>query len=397
MNPRFSITEQFKAIANQPTEITNVGKLAILQSYDRFIRQYPDYVAAYQNRSALLQQLGLYQLALQDAEKVAELAPDFALGHCNKAFLLNLFGQYEQGWAEYEWRWKTDVETFADPGWGIPRWQGEALNGKRLLIYAEQGLGDNIQFVRLAIAAQQLGLDPIVVNHSSVENLLNANLARYGVETASNGSALANLGWHCAMMSLPHRLNLRLDNIPFADGYLQAQPEFIAKWQVKLTACSPTRSKPRIGVVWAGSAKHNRNQIRSLQFSQFSKLFELDAQFHCLQKIVSEQDFAQAKTIKNLHFWHNEIEDFSDTAALVEQMDLVISVDTSVAHLAGAMGKPTWILISYHPDFRWLLNRTDSPWYKSVRLYRQDSEQHWETVVQQIYQQLQTQFQLNSF
>lgn len=381
--------EQFQAILAQAANAeTLTEQLAVLQAYDRFIQQYPDIFAAYQNRSDLLQKFGLYQLAWQDAEKVTEFAPDFALGHCNNAFLLNLFGHYEQGWAEYEWRFKTDVPTFADPGWPIPRWQGEPLpQGKKLLIHAEQGFGDNIQFVRLAISAKQLGLDVIVVNHSPVENLLNFNLARYGVETAKNGSAIGDLAYHCAMMSLPHYLNLRLDNIPFAEGYLQAEPEFCKKWQKNTPRCSREK-RLQIGVVWAGSAKHNRNKTRSLQFEQFRQLFALNADFHCLQKVVSEADFVAAQGIDNLHFWQHEIGDFSDTAGLVAQMDLVISVDTSVAHLAAAMGKPTWILVSFHPDFRWLLNRTDSPWYRSVQLFRQDSEQNWQTVVQQIYQQL---------
>ncbi|MGQ0286022.1 glycosyltransferase family 9 protein [Pasteurellaceae bacterium 22721_9_1] len=382
-------SEQFQNILALSAKAESLTEqLTVLQAYDRFIQNYPDSAAAYQNRSDLLQKLGLYQLAWQDAEKVTELAPDFALGHCNKAFLLNLFGHYEQGWAEYEWRFKTDIPTFKDPGWPISRWQGETIEqGKLLLIHAEQGLGDNIQFVRLAILAKQRGLPVVVVNHSPVENLLNHNLALHDVDYASNGSAIADLACYCSMMSLPHYLDLRLDNIPFSDGYLQAEPLFFAKWQEKLRSGSK-RTRLKIGVVWSGSAKHNRNKTRSLQFAQFSQLFGLDADFHCLQKEVSEVDLACSQGIDNLHFWHNEINDFSDTAGLVAQMDLVISVDTSVAHLAAAMGKPTWIMISYHPDFRWLLNRNDSPWYRSVQLFRQDNDQNWLKVVQNIYKQL---------
>lgn len=391
MMQTLSPSEQFDHILAQEAHATShLEQLAIVRAYDQLLRQYPDMAAAYQNRSALLQQLGLYELAWRDALKVEQLAPDFALGHCNKAFLLNLFGRYAEGWAEYEWRWKTDVPTFSDKGWPIPRWQGEAIEaGKKLLVHAEQGFGDNIQFVRFAIEAKQRGVDLVVINHSPVENLLNYNLAHYGVETAKNGSSLGNLQAHCAMMSFPHLLGTTLDTIPFSQGYLQAEPEFFAKFQQKVTACCPSK-RLKIGVVWAGSPKHNRDKIRSLQFAQFARLFALNADFHCLQKTVSEADLAFGKRFANLHFWYDELQDFSDTAGLVAQMDLIISVDTSVAHLAAAMGKPTWILLTFHPDFRWLLGRNDSPWYQSVRLYRQDFAREWHAVIEQIQRDLAT-------
>lgn len=156
----------------------------------------------------------------------------------------------------------------------------------------------------------------------------------------------------------------------------------------KITACSK-RQRLKIGVVWAGSAKHNRNASRSLPFELFSQLFALDADFHCLQKELNETDYKQSDLFENLHIWQQDIGDFSDTAALIAQMDLVISVDTSVAHLAAAMSKPTWVMLSYHPDFRWLLTRQDSPWYDSVKLFRQDASLNWQSVIKNIQQQLQ--------
>ena len=378
---QFSQICDLHSLAQSQTEL-----IAVLKQYDDFIRQYPQVYQAYQNRSDVLQHLGLYDLAMRDANKVLELAPDFALGHCNKAFLHNILGEYLQGWAEYEWRWQTDVATFADKGWPIPRWQGQAYD-KKMLIYAEQGFGDNIQFVRFAIEAKQRGLNIIVVNHQPIENLLNYNLAKFGVETASNGSAIADLTCHISMMSLPHFLQTELHSIPYSQGYLQAEPEFLAKWQQKVTACS-RRNKMQIGVVWSGSAKHDRNAVRSLSFALFSSLFSLDADFHCLQKEINPQDKILVDKIENLFCWDKEIETFSDTAGLIAQMDLVISVDTSVAHLAGAMAKPTWILLSYHPDFRWLIEREDSPWYHSVRLFRQTADYQWHTVIDHIMLQL---------
>lgn len=360
---------------------SSLDLLAAVKAYDDYLRDEPNNPLAYHNRADLLKQLGLYQLALQDAERCLVLSPDYALGHCNKAFILNMLGDYQQGWKHYEWRWKTGLAQFQRPNLPFPEWQGETLDADhKLLIYAEQGLGDNLQFVRLAIEAQQRGLNVVVVNHSAVEGLINANLARFNVASSPNGGAISGVTHYVSMMSLPHCLGITLQTIPFSQGYLQAQPEFIAKWQPKLPGCSALK----VGLVWAGSPKHDRNSLRSLAFEQLSRLFGLPAEFHCLQKAVSEADLAQAARYPNLHFWHNEIDDFSDTAALVAQMDLVISVDTSVAHLAAAMGKPTWILLSYHPDFRWLAEGEQSPWYQSAHLFRQDLTQDWQPVIAQV-------------
>lgn len=362
-------------------------KLAVIKAYDDFLRDFPHDAVARNNRSDLLKQLGFYDLALRDAEQAVEIAPEFAMAWCNKSFILNALGRYKEGWRDYEWRWKTDVETFQAPNWPIPRWQGEAIGDAKLLIYAEQGLGDNIQFVRYALVAQQRGLNIVVVNHLPLERLLNANLAQYGIETSANGEAISGLQYYVPMMSLPHYFGTTLEMIPCPEGYLRPEADYFAKWQAKVTACSAPE-KLKIGVMWTGSEKHHRNQERSLNFHQFAQLFALDAEFHCLQKVVSEEVLQQGAHYPNLHFWHDELADFSDTAGLVAQMDLVISVDTSVAHLAGAMGKTTWILLTYHPDFRWLIGRSDSPWYHSVRLFRQGVEEDWCEVVQQIALQL---------
>lgn len=360
---------------------SSLDLLAAVKAYDDYLRDYPDNPLAYHNRADLLKQLGLYQLALQDAERCLVLAPDYALGYCNKAFILNMLGDYLQGWKLYEWRWKTGLAQFQRPNLPFPEWQGEALEANhKLLIYAEQGLGDNLQFVRLAIEAQQRGLNVVVVNHRAVEGLINANLARFKVESSPNGGSISGVTHYVSMMSLPHCLGITLETIPFSQSYLQAQPEFIAKWQTKLPGCSGLK----VGLVWSGSPKHDRNSLRSLAFERLSPLLAQPAQFHCLQKAVSEADLALAARHPNLYFWHNDIEDFSDTAALVAQMDVVISVDTSVAHLAAAMGKPTWILLSYHPDFRWLAEGEQSPWYQSVHLFRQDLSQDWQPVIAQV-------------
>lgn len=362
---------------------STASQLALLKKYDQFLLDFPDNALAYHNRSDLLKKLGFYQLALQDCEKCLSLLPDYPLAHCNKSFILNALGDYLQGFAEYEWRWQTGLSTFQRPHWQLQLWQGEPIGDAKLLIYAEQGLGDNLQFVRYAILAKQQGFNVVVVNHKPLEKLLAFNLARFGVATAFNGEKIADLVYYVPMMSLPYHFKTRLETIPYPQGYLEAEADYFAKFSKKMTAC-----KAKIGLVWSGSAKHARNHFRSLSLPMLTSLFSLDAEFHCLQKELSQADLAYASKLDNLFIWANEINDFSDTAGLVAQMDLVISVDTSVAHLSAAMGKKTWIMLTYHPDFRWLLERTDSPWYPDVTLFRQDFNQQWTSVVADLQQQL---------
>ncbi|WP_018652059.1 tetratricopeptide repeat protein [Actinobacillus capsulatus] len=382
--------EQYLAllVEEQDSAATPFEWLVILRKYDEIIRLLSDKAVLYHNRCTVLQNLGLYQLALKDANKAVELAPNYAIAWCNKAMLHNLLGDYPQGWQAYEWRWQTGLPAFEPLEINIPQWRGENIGDAKILFHVEQGFGDNIQFVRYALEMKRQGLNVVVLNHSGIENLLNYNLAQYGIETMQNGGQITGLAYHLPMLSAPLVLGSTLENIPYSSGYLQAQPEFLAKWHTKITACS-TLKRLKIGVVWSGSTKHNRNASRSLPFELFSQLFALDADFHCLQKELNEADNKRSDLFENLHIWQRDIDDFSDTAALIAQMDLVISVDTSVAHLAAAMGKPTWIMLSYHPDFRWLLARQDSPWYDSVKLFRQEASLTWQSVIKNIQQQLQ--------
>lgn len=378
-------------VAEQDQASTPQAWLRILKKYDEVIRLLPDQAVLYHNRCTVLQNLGLYDLALRDIQQAVKLAPDYAIAWCNKAFLHNLLGDYAQGWRDYEWRWQTGLSTFEPLEVDLPQWQGEDIGGAKVLFHVEQGFGDNIQFVRYALEMKRRGINVVVLNHSHIESLLNYNLAQAGIETMQNGGRAFGLKYRLPMMSAPLVFGTTLDTIPHVESYLKAEPKYLQKWQAKVSR----GEKLNIGVVWAGSAKHNRNAARSLPLELFSALFELDANFHCLQKEVSEADYKRSKTWQNLQFWHNELDSFSDTAALIAQMDLVISVDTSVAHLSAAMGKPTWIMLSYHPDFRWLLERDDSPWYQSVKLFRQQACLSWQPVINSIKHALISKFKEN--
>lgn len=356
----------------------------LVYEYDKYILKYPDVLTAYVNRANVLQKLGLYQLALADIEYVLERDQNFALAWCHRAFILNILGNYKEGWRDFEWRFQGYVKDSSTTNWPIPRWQGEELNGGALCILAEQGLGDNIQFVRYAIEAKSRGMNIAVNNRKPLDSLLYFNLKKYDIPVLGYDSSIANVSYYAHMMSLPHYFNTELDSIPCSEGYLQAEPDYISKW----TELLGKKEKMRIGIVWSGSLDHSRNKSRNIHFNSISTLFGLDAEFHCLQKEVSLQDIEQSRTYTNLFLWNDKIDDFSDTAGLISQLDLVISVDTSVAHLAGAMAKPTWIMVTHHPDYRWLLSREDSPWYDSVRLFRQDISMTWEPVINKIFVEL---------
>lgn len=383
---RFAYVFARKSRVRRPQDLQ-----AVLRGYDELLCRYPDDWAALHNRSEVLRGLGLYDLALRDADSCLNLAPDFALGYCNRSFILNALGRYPEGWRDYEWRWQTGRSEFMPKKWPLPAWKGQDVGRDRVLVYAEQGLGDNIQFVRYAIEAKRRGMNIVVVNHVPTEKLLNANLARYGIATAANGSSISGLKYHVSMMSLPHYFGTIVDSVPCPTAYIQAQPEYAEQWRARLGQSGRNKygkRKKRVGIVWSGSMRHNRNFFRSVSFPVFAQLFEEDVWFHCLQKEILPEDEALCGRYRNVFCHHYDLADFSDTAGLIEQMDLVVSVDTAVAHLAAAMGKPTWILLPCRPDFRWLLYRNDSPWYRSARLFRQDNDWNWQPVMMQVRQAL---------
>lgn len=352
---------------------------------DKFLHQEKLDPMHYIARAGNLKKLGLFQLALRDykqgIESLVSFPQEHAIACMDTGMLLNLLGDYEFGWKFYEKRWETRYKAFEiSANFPRPRWTGELISGT-LLIHSEQGIGDNIQFVRYAIYLKQLGMDVLVWNNEYIDDFLSYNLAKYGIATAKGGDEVQFSHW-IEMMSLPTILETRLDNIPYTAGYLSAKSSYVQKWQEKLPL-----AKRRIGIVWRGGSATDTDKIRSISLDIFSHLFSLDADFHCLQKDINTDEQAILAQYANVYDWHNEIESFFDTSAIVEQMDLVICVDTSVAHLSAAMGKPTWILINYSPDFRWLLNRENSVWYDSVKLFRQGLDYDWSNVINQINDQ----------
>ena len=344
---------------------------AALASYDTAITLQPGWAHALNNRGLALQELQRSAEAIESYDAAIANEPDYADAYWNKAIELLLCGDFAQGWAHYEWRWRRDTFSSRKRDFPQPLWLGDApLNGKTVLLHAEQGLGDSIQFCRYARDVRALGAQVLL----EVPRPLLALFATLEgpKQLLEKGSALPHFDYHCPLLSLPLALQTQLANIPSPSPYLASTAAQRELWQRRL---GPP-SKRRIGLVWSGNVRDKNDLQRSLTLNALLPHLPQSCEYICLQKELrpADQDAMQASSIR---FFGAHIQDFSDTAALCDLVDLVISVDTSVAHLAGALAKPTWILLPYAPDWRWMLDRDDSPWYPSVRLYRQGNDRSW--------------------
>jgi tetratricopeptide (TPR) repeat protein len=335
------------------------------------------------NRGVALNNLNQHAQAIASYDRAIAADPNYAESYCNKALAELLTGNFEAGWRLYEWRWameKMAPNVFATDK---PLWSGkEPLEGKTILLTSEQGLGDTLQFSRYARMVKQLGAKVILV----VQPTLVAFLTHLeGVDQIiTTGDSVPALDYHCPLLSLPLAFDTQLTTIPLPSAGLKADTEKVAAWQKKLGP----KVGPRVGVVWSGSPAHENDHNRSLSFSQLLAVLPSGITYVSLQKEHSVEDLKQLKQQPHFLEFSNEIESFADTAALCECVDMVISVDTSVAHLAGAMNKPLWVLLPYCPDWRWLTQRTDSPWYPSATLLRQKSVGDWSPVLSALQQTL---------
>jgi tetratricopeptide (TPR) repeat protein len=360
-----------------------------LTSYDKAIALKPDYADVYNSRGNALVVLKRPEDARASYDKAIALNPDYADAYWNQSLCLLLMGHFEQGWRQYEWR-KRRNKPIAVRSYDQPLWLGEEnIAGKTLFIYWEQGLGDTIQFCRYAKLVAELGAQVILEVPKPLMGLL-ADLAGVAKLTEPE-SALPAFDYHCPLLSLPLAFKTTLSNIPGTIPYLKSSADKSRRWREKLGA----RDKLKVGLVWSGGFRPNQpelwsvNSRRNIPLAKLAMLKHPDIEFYSLQK-GEPAESELAELVRNN--WDgpdvidvaSELNDFSDTAALVENLDLVISVDTSTAHLAGALGKPVWILNRFDTCWRWLLDRSDSPWYPTAKLYRQEKAGHWDDVVQKI-------------
>lgn len=367
----------------------NLG--VIMQSTDRnadAVRNFhhalqldPQLTLAYHNLSVALRDQGYFSESEVTCLHALALDQNYPDAHFQYAFLLLQKGEFAQGWREYEWRWQLKGR-FAIVTLTEPRWQGvEDLAGKTILIHMEQGFGDTLQFARYAKLLSERGATVWLAADESLRTLMSRCVGVSGVFCSAD-ELPATYDYHCPLLSLPLAFHTELSSIPAEVPYLSCDPALSRVWLERIGQ----RKQCRVGLVWAGGHHndlmmvHIIDRLRSLQFDQLSPLLEIEGvEFFSLQ--LGDETSAQLAGNSRVKDFTGLIRDFHDTAALIDNLDLVISVDTSVAHLAGALGKPVWMLNRYNSCWRWLIDRTDSPWYPSMRIFRQPTFGDWHSVI----------------
>ncbi|NJN85700.1 MAG: tetratricopeptide repeat protein [Leptolyngbyaceae cyanobacterium SL_7_1] len=347
---------------------------AAVTAYRQAIALQPHYPMAHNNLGLALYDLAQPQAAIAEYDKAIALIPNNSDAHLNRGLARLFQGDLAEGFRDYEWRWRVVGGDFKPlPAFSQPQWDGSELNGKTILLWAEQGLGDTIQFIRYAQLVRHRGGRVIVECQPSLQRLLSTLPAVEQV--IAQADPLPAFDTHIPLLSLPHALGTTLETVPAAVPYLQAPTP------KPLTAPPGTL---KVGIVWAGNPNHRSDRHRSCPFHHLLPLLQQPGvTFYSLQ-VGRSADLAPHLDSLVLYDLSPELQDFADTAAAIAPLDLVITVDTAVAHLAGALGKPVWILLSYAPDWRWLLDRSDTPWYPTARLFRQPQAGDWTTVIAQV-------------
>ena len=350
--------------------LVDLGRLEeAVAHHERALAVRPDSAEAHYNLGSALQRQGRYAEALACYGRALSLKPDHAGAHLNRSLALLITGQFEEGWTEYEWRFA--VARY-DRNFDRPLWSGEALTGQTILIHAEQGFGDTLQFVRyIPLVAKRGGSVVLEVPRPLVRLVRSVEGAS---EVLAAGDPLPAFDYHCPLLSLPRVFKTDLATIPSAVPYLSVPAGASAAWAERIVSASGLR----VGVVWAGTA------VGAIDLRLLEPLWDLaGVSWFSLQAGDRSADISllDRMNIADLSSW---LTDFAETAAAVCELDLVISVDTSVAHLAGALARPTWLLLPYRSEWRWLIEREDSPWYPTARLFRQRKDGDWPSVAREV-------------
>jgi tetratricopeptide (TPR) repeat protein len=356
-----------------------------LESYEEALALMPHHPQVLTNRGHVLRRLGRPQEALADFEAALKRNPEFAEAHFESALARLTLGDFEAGWKAYEWRWKTGAFADKRRAFRQPLWLGQPLSGKTILLHAEQGFGDTIQFIRYARLVADRGARVICEVQPELASLLSQLEGQFeSVAVIAKGDALPAFDLHCPLLSLPLAFGTELSTIPADTPYLAAPEARVAYWRDRLG-----EGRPRAGFVWSGSHAHKNDANRSIPLEALAPLFE-KLPFACfsLQREMRHADGAALQGIANLGDLGAELKDFADTAAVISLLDVVVSVDTAVAHLAGAMGKPVLILLPHAVDFRWLRDRSDTPWYPAAKLLRQPAFGDWDSVIGGVAEEL---------
>lgn len=347
------------------------------------LKRYPDYAEAHCCHGNILRELGRNTEAIAAYTQAEICKPGYADARWDRSMVELLLGDYAAGWAHFEERWHCALPPAANRGFSQPLWQGAPIAGRTILLHAEQGFGDTIQFCRYVPMVAAAGARVLFEAPKPLLPLLRTLAGDFTLLT--QGDALPDFDLHCPLMSLPAAFATRVETIPNHTPYLAADPARQAQWAEKLGLHLRThpRAHPRarIGLVWSGRPGLVPDRTRSMALARLSPLLAEPYEFHALQKDIRPADSALLSALPQLQIHCADLQDYADTAALIAELDLVIAVDTSVAHLAGALHKPVWLMLPFAPDWRWMTKRCDSPWYPSARIFRQARRGDWEGLV----------------
>jgi tetratricopeptide (TPR) repeat protein len=348
-----------------------------IAAYDRAVALTPGYAKAHNNRGLALRALNRNEEALASYGRAIAVDKDFAEAHLNAAHALLSLGDFARGFAAYEWRWKIPSTAPHRRTFRQPLWLGTSpIAGKTILLHAEQGLGDTIQFARYVKPLARAGAGVVLEVAPALKQLMSG--IDGGARVLAPGEALPAFDLHCPLASLPLAFKTEPASIPAEIPYLTAPAERLEKWRARIEALA----RPRVALAWSGNAAHANDRNRSIALARLAPLWSREgASFFSVQRDVRETDAGVLAGAQGLVHVGDELSDFADTAAVLAFTDLVISVDSAVAHLAGAMGRPVWIVLPFSPDWRWMLAREDSPWYPTARLFRQPAIGDWESVL----------------
>jgi tetratricopeptide (TPR) repeat protein len=401
--------------ANRGRALRNLDRLGEAEtSLGEALRLKPDFANAHAELGNVLDYLGRFEEAEGSVRTALRLQPEAALAHSHLGRILYhlgrateaqasyrtamrlqpedpglrvglglallMAGQLEEGWKEFEWRWQTEFLIRRGPHFSVPSWNGEAIGDRAILLFADQGLGDALQFCRYVPQIAACAGRTILAVQPALMRLLSR---LPGVSEVIDQGGRPSVDLWCALMSLPYAVGATLETIPATTPYLTADPADVAHWRARLAGLAGLR----VGLCWAGGRTRHLSKIatdrrRSLTLDRLAPLAEVSGvQFISLQKGPPAVQAARPPRGMQLCDFAEDLHDFADTAALIDNLDLVISVDTAVAHLAGALGKPVWLLNRFDTCFRWPRNRDDSPWYPSLRQFRQPTPGDWDSVI----------------
>ncbi len=382
--------EYVEAHCNRGNALWAVDRLDDAEAaFRKALELQPNHVMSVNNLGTVLHERGRFQEAVECSRRAIALKPEFAEAHLNLATRLLLQGQFEEGWRQYEWRHRVAGFTRDPRRFDQPRWDGSPAPRpgiSTLLLYKEQGYGDTIQWIRHVPGAIERGWRVVLECEPS--------MARWLQQSGGLGATIISRGPGGGPVPIPFDVQLPLASLPLTLGeidprqpvrpvgaYLTADADLRTSWRTRLASAG---GKLKIGLVWAGSPGHGNDRNRSIALSRLGPLAQAPCIFVNLQMGPPGRQAATPPPGMRILNWTADIGDFADSAALVMELDLIITVDTAMAHMAGALGKPVWVLLPFVPDFRWMLDREDSPLYPSMRLFRQKTRGDWDEVIQRV-------------